>query len=562
MNLDSINKIINDAFLENGYKNDTKIIKSNRPDLCDYQCDDIFKMCKIYHESPNKIGTSVVNSINSINNFSDYFSEVTFCPPGFINIKLSDKFINQYINDMITNPKFNIKEANKTYFLDYGGPNIAKPLHVGHLRTAIIGESLKRIIKFKGNKTISDVHLGDYGLQIGEVIYGIINDNLSYDDITLEYLEYIYPKMSKLCKENKEILDECALITKKLQDGDLTYHKYFEKICEVSIKDIKRLYKFLDVSFDLWLGESDSYKYIDSLTNLLNSKNLLKESNGALVIDVKKESDTKEIPPLIYQKSNKAYLYATTDLATIYDRVKYHPDYILYITDLRQSLHFETVFRASKLAGLTDNITLKHLGYGTVNDLSGKPFKTRNGDAAKLDDLFMQVRKSFIDIKEENNLLSSKDLDIIVNSIIKFADLQNNYERDYIFDINKFSKVVGKTGPYILYTYLRMNKIINENVITKPTLNNTIYNEYDRNLRLKLMELNLAVDLAFNELRPNYVADYLYDLCVLDNIFYQNNHINSVSEDKKQEWLVLIDLTNKVIKQLLNLLVIDIPSKM
>ena len=562
MNLDSINKIINDAFLENGYKNDTKIIKSNRPDLCDYQCDDIFKMCKIHHESPNKIGTSVVNSINSINNFSDYFSEVTFCPPGFINIKLSDKFINQYINDMITNPKFNIKEANKTYFLDYGGPNIAKPLHVGHLRTAIIGESLKRIIKFKGNKTISDVHLGDYGLQIGEVIYGIINDNLSYDDITLEYLEYIYPKMSKLCKENKEILDECALITKKLQDGDLTYHKYFEKICEVSIRDIKRLYNFLDVSFDLWLGESDSYKYIDSLTNLLNSKNLLKESNGALVIDVKKESDTKEIPPLIYQKSNKAYLYATTDLATIYDRVKYHPDYILYITDLRQSLHFETVFRASKLAGLTDNITLKHLGYGTVNDLSGKPFKTRNGDAAKLDDLFMQVRKSFIDIKEENNLLSSKDLDIIVNSIIKFADLQNNYERDYIFDINKFSKVVGKTGPYILYTYLRMNKIINENVITKPILNNTIYNEYDRNLRLKLMELNLAVDLAFNELRPNYVADYLYDLCVLDNIFYQNNHINSVSEDKKQEWLVLIDLTNKVIKQLLNLLVIDIPSKM
>ena len=312
----------------------------------------------------------------------------------------------------------------------------------------------------------------------------------------------------------------------------------------------------------MWLGESDSYKYIDSLTNLLNSKNLLKESNGALVIDVKKESDTKEIPPLIYQKSNKAYLYATTDLATIYDRVKYHPDYILYITDLRQSLHFETVFRVSKLAGLTDNITLKHLGYGTVNDLSGKPFKTRNGDAAKLDDLFMQVRKSFIDIKEENNLLSSKDLDIIVNSIIKFADLQNNYERDYIFDINKFSKVVGKTGPYILYTYLRMNKIINENVITKPTLNNTIYNEYDRNLRLKLMELNLAVELAFNELRPNYVADYLYDLCVLDNIFYQNNHINSVSEDKKLEWLVLIDLTNKVIKQLLNLLVIDIPSKM
>ena len=564
MILDVLKEIINKFFNECGYVCDIKITKSNRPDLCDYQCDDAFKLAKTYHKSPIEIGNSIVEKINSYSEFYKYFKKVEFVNPGFINITVSDQLINTILNEMIKNPKFNIKTDNKQkFFLDYGGPNVAKPLHVGHLRTAIIGESIKRIIEFKGHDTISDVHLGDYGLQIGEVIYGIKRDNIKLEDLTLEYLDKIYPEMSKICKEDENILNECASITKDLQEGNLEYRKMWEKICELSINDIKRLYKYLDVSFDLWFGESDSYEYIDTLTSLLNEKKLLKESEGALVIDVKKEDDNKEIPPLIYRKSNGAYLYGTTDLATIYQRMKdYNPNHILYITDLRQSLHFEQVFRSSKLAGLTTNTDLKHLGYGTVNDPSGKPFKTRNGDAAKLDDLFNQVKEAFISIKETNKDLSDEDLNIIVNSIIKFADLQNNYEKDYIFDINKFSSVVGKTGPYILYTYLRMNKIIKEENVNINLLNDKIYNEFDRNLRLKLLDLPLVIDSAFQDLRPSYIAEYVYDLCGLDNIFYQNNHINGSEEELKQQWLVLLTLTNKIIKQLLNLLIIDIPSQM
>jgi arginyl-tRNA synthetase len=565
MILDILKDIIEKEFKECGYEIDVKITKSNRPDLCDYQCDDAFKLAKTYHKNPIEIGSFVVEKINNYSEFYKYFKKVEFVNPGFINITISDSLINSILNEMITKPNFNLKKPDikEKFILDYGGPNIAKPLHVGHLRTAIIGESIKRIIKFKGHDTISDVHLGDYGLQIGEVIYGIKQDGLSLDEITLEYLEKTYPKMSKLCKEDESILNECASITKALQEGNLEYKKYWKKITEISLNDIKRLYKYLDVSFDLWLGESDSYEYIDPLTKLLNEKNLLKESENALVIDVEKETDNKLIPPLIFKKSNGAYLYGTTDLATIYQRIKdYNPNHILYITDLRQSLHFEQVFRASKLSGLTTNVSLKHLGYGTVNDNSGKPFKTRNGDAAKLDDLFNQVKEAFISIKDSNKDLKEHDLDIIVNSIIKFADLQNNYEKDYIFDINKFSKVVGKTGPYILYTYLRTNKIINEENKNISLLNDKIYNEFDRNLRLKLLELPLVIDSAFSEYRPSYIAEYVYDICCIDNIFYQNNHIIGSENDTKQQWLLLLSFTNKLIKELLNLLVIDIPSQM
>lgn len=564
MILDVIKDIVSKIFNECGYENEVKISKSNRPDLCDYQCDDVFKLAKIYHKNPSLIGNEIVNKINDYSDFSKYFEKVEFVMPGFINITISDSLINTILNDMIKNPNFNIKsDIKEKFILDYGGANIAKPLHVGHLRSAIIGESIKRIINFKGHTTISDTHLGDYGLQIGEVIYGIKKDNIPLESLTLDYLERIYPEMSKLCKEDEDVLNECANITKALQEGNEEYGKMWEKICEISINDIKRLYEYLDVSFDLWNGESNSYKYIEPLTNLLNEKKLLKESEGALIIDVKQESDNKEIPPLIYIKSNGGYLYGTTDLATIYQRIKeYEPNNIIYVTDFRQSLHFEQVFRASKLCNLTTNINLKHLGYGTINDSTGKPFKTRNGDAAKLDDLFKQVKDAFISTRDSNKDLSEHDLNIIVNSIIKFADLQNNYEKDYVFDIDKFSKVVGKTGPYILYTYLRMNKIIKEENINIDLLNDKIYNEYDRNLRLKLVDLPLVIESTFVELRPNYIAEYVYDICGLDNVFYQNNHIIGCEDEIKQQWLLLLDFTNKIIKKLLNLLVIDIPSQM
>ena len=562
MILDILSNILNNILKELNYEIDSKVIKSNRPDLCDYQFDGVFKLASIYHKSPIEIGEEIVSKINELDNFNDYFKEVTFVKPGFVNIKISDKLINEILIKMNDNPKFNIEQkSDLTFVLDYGGPNIAKPLHIGHLRSPIIGESIKRIINFKGYKTISDVHLGDYGLQIGQVIYGIKRDNININDITLDYLEKLYPEISGLCKEDESIKEECASITKALQDGNLEYYKYFEVIREISGNDIKRLYKFLDINFDYWYGESDAYKYIDEAYEIINNKNLFHESEGALVVDIKEDTDKKEMPPLIFKKSNGAYLYGTTDIATILQREQdFKPNYILYLADIRQAMHFEQVFRTVKKAGISD-ANLEFLGFGTVNGIDGKPYKTRDGSAPKLDNLFNEVKEIFISKKEENKNMSSEDVDKIVNAIIKFADLQNNREKDYIFDIEKFSDVVGKTGPYILYTYLRINKIIENKETT--TLNNIVYNDYDRNLRLKLLELELSINDAFNNRMPSYIAEYVYDLCVIVNSFYQNNHVNNeLDEEKKNSYIYILKLTNKILKEMLNILVIDIPSVM
>ena len=564
MIIEILEGIITKSFKEIGYNEDIRIIKSNRPDLCDYQCDAIFKVSKYLNISPMEVGEKVVALINKIDNFYDFFKEVTFVKPGFINITIGDNLINKLLNEMLSDNHFNLKKPLKKelYFLDYGGPNIAKPLHVGHIRPAIIGESVKRIIKFVGHDTISDVHLGDFGLQIGEVIYGILKDKKEIKDIDLAYLDYIYPYMSKLCKEDEQVLKECAQITKDLQDGNKQYIELWKVICEISGNDIKRIYNYIDVSFDLWNGESDCYKYIDSVTNELEKNNLLKVSEGAKIVEVKRESDAKELPPLIYQKSNGAYLYGTTDLAAIYERVtKYNPDHILYAVDARQSLHFTQLFRVCALLPLISKVDLKHLGLGTVNGSDGKPFKSRSGDTVKLDDLFKLVKEVFINTKETNKDMKDSDLDILVNAIIKFADLQNNREKDYIFDINKFSEVTGKTGPYVLYTYLRVNRILNNEKLTINKFNK-IYNNFDRELRIKIIELGISVDNAFKEFLPNYIAEYVYDICVLNNIFYQNNNIGNSEDSKKQEWLLLLSLSNNILKQLLDLLVIKIPSEM
>ncbi len=440
------------------------VIPSNRPELCDYQSDDVFKLAKKEHKNPIELGNAIVDEIHQMEDFSFYFDSVTFAPPGFINIKVSDELINHVLKEMNENPKFNLKtpEVAETFVLDYGGPNIAKPLHVGHMRTAIVGESIKRIIKYMGHNTISDVHLGDYGLQIGQVIYGIQQDHKKIEEITLDYLEQTYPKISGLCKENDEIKQKCANITKELQEGNAEYQKLWKIILEISGNDIKRLYHYLDVHFDLWQGESDAYPYIKKTEDFLNERNLLEVSDGAKIVPVKEENDQTEIPPFIFEKSNGAYLYGTTDLATIYERMnRFHPNHILYIVDNRQSLHFEQVFRVCRKSGLTKDTSLEFLGYGTVNGMDGKPYKTRSGDAPKLDYLFQEVKDIFCSKKEENKEMKEEDLDKIVNAILKFADLQNSRERDYIFDIQKFSNVVGKTGPYILYTYLRIQKILN-----------------------------------------------------------------------------------------------------
>lgn len=561
-----LEEILNEISKELGYTERLDVIVSNRPELCDYQCDKVFSLAKIYHKNPMIIGEEIVTKLNEMDNFNDTFKSVEFVKPGFINIILSDKIINKFIIKMNNTEKFGINkpESQELFFLDYGGPNIAKPLHVGHMRTAIVGESIKRIINFKGHKTMCDVHLGDYGLPIGQVIYSIKKDKVEKENITLEYLEVVYPKMSGLCKVNEEVKNECAQITKELQDGKNDYYnELFKIILKISGDDIKRLYNYLGVSFDLWQGESDSYPYLDQCEEILKGKNLLELSQGAKVVYVNKEDDKQEVPPLIFQKSNGAYLYESTDVATIYERVtKYKPDHILYIVDNRQELHFERVFRTVEKMDLIKQDALEFLGYGTVNGVDGKPYKTRSGDAPKLDSLFEQIEELFISKKENNKDMDDIDKKKIVNAILKFADLQNNREKDYIFDINKFSNTVGKTGPYILYTYLRINKIL-ESENKSDKLNDMIYNDVDRNLRLKLLELENYLNKAFEERMPSYIAEYVYNICVLCNAFYQNNHIkNMEDQEKRDSWVYVLTFTNKILKSMMNLLIIDIPKMM
>lgn len=560
-----LEKLISENLTKLGYSDDVKVIKSNRPDLCDYQYDGLFKLAKVYQKSPIVIGEELSSILNNNEDNKKYFSKLEFVKPGFINMSLSDEFINECLNKMSKEEKFGLKKPSKidTYVIDYGGPNIAKPLHVGHMRPAIVGESIKRIIKYIGHNVISDVHYGDYGLQIGEVIYGMKERNITIENVTLNDLNEIYPEVSKLCKENDEIKEICATITKELQDGNLEYDKYYKKILELSLTDIKKIYKYLDVDFDLWYGEMDSRKYIPLVEKVLEDKGILEDSEGAKVVDVKKEDDTKELPPLIFKKSNGAYLYGSTDMATIYQREQdFKPDYILYVTDLRQSLHFEQVFRASLKANITD-AKLEHLGFGTINGVDGKPYKTRSGETPKLEYLFNDVKDLFISSKDSNKDMSDEDIKYIVNSILKFADLQNNREKDYIFDINKFSEVVGKTGPYVLYTYLRINKILENENITNTDLGKNIYNEYDKNLRLKLLDFNASIWDAFQTRLPSYIAGYIYELCVCLNTFYQNNHINKMEDENcKNDWLNVLLLSKNILFDLLQLLGMNIPTIM
>lgn len=560
-----INKIIEELFIKNGIE-DIKVSKSNRPDLCDYQSNDIFKIAKKEGKSPIEVGKEVELKINDIKNFNDYFESVQFVAPGFLNIKINNNFICNVLRKMSNDNKFNIQlpEKSETFVVDYCGANVAKPLHVGHMRTTIVGESIARIIRFMGHKTICDVHLGDYGLQIGEVIYAILEDKIPLEDIDINYLDVAYPKMSARCKEDEKLKEECARITKELQDGNEEYRKLWKKILDVSVEGIKKNCDYLGAKFDYWYGESDAYPYIPKIEKILNEKGLLRQSEGALVVDVEEPTDKKEIPPLLFKKSNGAYLYASTDLACLLQRKEdFNPDHVLYVTDLRQALHFEQVFRTIEKCGIFKRTQLEHLGYGTVNGLDGKPFKTREGTAPKLESLYNDIKEIFISKKEENKNLSNEDLDKIVNSILKYGDLQNSKEKDYIFNIEKFSDTIGKTGPYILYTYLRVNKILKDNCYTQKDLSSKIYNESDRNLRMKLFDVEDYIYLAYNNRNPFYLADYVYDLCLLVNNFYQNNNISNLTdEENKNDWLYVLNLSNRIIKEVLDLLVIQIPSKM
>lgn len=548
--------------LDYPFENET-VILSNRKDLCDYQYDGIFSLAKKIHQNPIEIGKKIEQKYKELFENDKKLKKIEFVRPGFLNLTLSDEYINELLNYMNSHEKFGIEqEKQSTYVIDYGGYNIAKPLHVGHLRSAIVGESLKRILKSMGHKVLGDVHLGDYGLQIGQVIYGLKQENIKIEDITLEKLEEIYPYISSLCKEDERIKEACSEITKKMQEGDYEYNEYFKVIRKISGEDIKRICDYLDIHFDYWYGESDAYPFLSIVENDLNTKNLLRESEGALVVDIKEETDKKEVPPLIFKKSNGAYLYASTDLATIYQRLLLcKPDHILYVADLRQASHYESFFRVAKKLGLKTK--LEFHGFGTVNGLDGKPYKTRDGSAPKLDDLFKNVKNVFISSNPKNESMDDTDLDIIVNAILKFADLQNNREKDYIFDEKKFSSVVGKTGPYILYTYVRIHNIIKSQNFMPKSLNKKIYNQYDRDLRMKFLELNEIMKSACQNRLPSIIANYIYEISVLMNAFYENNHINNLEDiDKKENWLTVLSLGCNLLKSLLELLAIKIPERM
>lgn len=556
--------LIKPIFDKLGYPELAIISDSNRPELCDFQINSVFSIAKKEGENPSVIGEKIVSMIKEIPNIDNYISSINFVMPGFINISVSDKFITDSLNENISSNSFGINKTTDdiTCVVDYGGPNIAKPLHVGHLRPAIIGQSIYEILKEKGYKVIGDVHLGDIGLQMGQVIYGLKERNLKPNDITIELLQEIYPKMSSLCKTDENVLSECKRITKELQSGNEEYQSYFKVMYDVSLSDIKRIYKYLDVDFDYWYGEKDSYKYMDDLISFLENSGVVEIDNGAKIVRVKEDNDNKDIPPLILQASNGAYLYATSDLATIYQRMKdFSPNYILYVVDDRQSLHFEQIFRTCKKSGLTGDAILEHNKFGTINGPDGKPFKTRNGEALKLDDLINTTKEIFLSKKESNKNMKEEDIDIIVNAILKFADLQNNREKNYIFDIDKFADVNGKTGPYLLYTAVRIRKLLNG--FDNKTLNSKIYNSIDRSLRMKLLEITDVFEKAVNERMPHYIADYLYDLAVIVNTFYQNNNIsNELDKEKKNNWINLLCYTYKVIEKLLSLLMIKIPSEM
>lgn len=539
---------------------DFYVSESNKKEICDYQINSLFRIAKELKVNLLEIGTTITKKINELKNFDEYFKEVSFLN-GFINITISDKFINKWINKSLNNLGVNKVESDELYFLDYGGPNIAKPLHIGHLRPAIIGESLKRIINYKGYKTLSDVHLGDYGLQMGQVIYGIKRDKIKLEDININYLNKCYPEISALCKSDEKVYEECKNIVKELQNGNKEYNELWNKIYEESLKDIKRLYKYLDINFDLWLGESDSKPYISKLIDLLLQKQLLVEDDGAKIVKLQEENDNKEMPPLIVLKSDGSFMYATTDLATIYERIeKYNPKYVLYVVDARQSLHFEQVFRTCKKIGWKNNF--EHISFGTINGRDGKPFKTRSGETLKLDELIKMTKETFIQKREENADMNEEDLDIIVNAIIKYADLSNNREKNYVFDLSKFSDVNGKTGPYILYSALRIRKILENNTF-EGTVSDKIYDDIDRNLRIKLLDFDKYITKSIEERLPSIIAEYVYDIADLTSAFYQKNNISNLQDKtNKNDWLIILNFAYNVMKECLNMLSIKIPSKM
>ena len=471
------------AFNEAGYDEKyAKVSLSNRPDLCEYQCNGAMAAAKEYHKAPFMIADDVVAHLENCK----CLSMAESVKPGFINLKTSPDFVASYLNDMADDAKLGVEEVEtpKTIMIDYGGPNVAKPLHVGHLRSAIIGESVKRITRFKGNKVIGDIHLGDWGYQMGLIITELkkrkpelpyFDDNFTGEypkeaPFTISELEEIYPTASGYAKEHDDYREEALQATFLLQNGKPGYRAIWNHIMNVSVTDLKKNYENLNVSFDLWKGESDAQEFIPGMVDRLKSEGYAHLDEGALVVDVKEETDKKEIPPCMILKSDGAALYDTTDLATLVQREReYNPDEVIYVVDKRQELHFIQVFRCAKKTGIVSEDTeLKFLGFGTMNGKDGKPFKTREGGVMRLENLIREINEEMYKKIMDNRTVSEEEARQTAKTVgmaaIKYGDLSNQASKDYIFDVDRFTSFEGNTGPYILYTIVRIKSILNKYV--------------------------------------------------------------------------------------------------
>ena len=590
--IDLITEQVTNAFTGQGYDAKYgKVTLSNRPDLCEYQCNGAMAAAKEYKCAPFMISDKIAQALAE----NELFESVESVKPGFINMKVSPAYLAKYVSDMKADEgRFGCDKAAhpKTIIVDYGGANVAKPLHVGHLRSAVIGESIKRIGKFMGHHMIGDVHLGDWGLQMGLIIVELKErkpDLVYYDEsytgeypkeapFTISELEDIYPTASKKSKEDEAFREAAMEATSQLQAGRRGYRALLAHILDVSVTDLKKNYDNLKVSFELWKGESDAQPYIPDMVQMMKDKGFAYMSEGALVVDVKEDTDTKEIPPCIILKSDGASLYSTTDLATIVMRMQdYNPDAIIYLTDQRQSMHFVQVFRCARKTGLVGpDVELTHIGFGTMNGKDGKPFKTRDGGVMRLEYLLDEINEEMLkkiteNQKEKENLDISEEeakqtAKTVALAAVKYGDLSNQASKDYCFDIERFTSFEGNTGPYILYTSVRIKSILK-----KYTAKNLLpdapilgaHSASEKNLMLVLSRFNAMMENAYEEKAPHKICAYIYELANAFNGFYHETKILSEEDFKVQaSYIGLLVLTKNILETCIDVLGFSAPDRM